>query len=297
MNALQYLTWPQRVYLRLRGISNIDILNAGECDSGGTRPDLFGDIERSLSRFRAAALDDSGLLVNYAELSESLAFDTFRQSIACLAEFDLDALTTDDERLAFWINLYNALIVHVVVAYRVKKSIQTLRGAFDRAAYRIGGFLFSANDIEHGILRGNRGHPLIPGPQFGRNDPRRSFMVREFDPRVHFALNCAARSCPPIRWYTSEQLARQLDLAAANFINNGGLIIAAPTKAVYVSRIFSWYASDFGAPRFGIGDRSALIQYIIPFVQPESRKQWLIDNFGSLRVRFGAYDWSLNGTH
>lgn len=297
MNALEHMTWPQRVNLRLQGITNVDVLNSGVPKAGKTQAELLSNIEQSLSRFRATALDSSGLRVNYEELLDSPIFSAFRLSIVELASLDLNTLATDDERRAFWINLYNALIVHIVVAYRVEKSIRSLRGAFDRAVYRVGGWLFSPNDIEHDILRANRGHPLIPGPQFGRNDPRRSFMVREFDPRVHFALNCAARSCPPIRWYTSGQIARQLDTAAANFVNHGGLIIAEPTKTVYASRIFLWYASDFGAPPFGFGDRSALIRSITAYVQPESRKQWLIDNFDSLRVRFSAYDWSLNGTH
>lgn len=297
MNAFEHKTWPQRFYLRLQGISNIDILNAGAPESGSTQTELLSDIEQSLSRFRAAALDNSGLQVNYTELVDSPAFAAFRQSIIRLANVDLNSLVSDDERKAFWINLYNALIVHIVAAYRVQKSIRRLRGAFDRAVYRVGEHLFSPNDIEHGILRANRGHPLIPGSQFSSNDPRRSFVIRDFDPRIHFALNCAARSCPPIRWYTSEQLNRQLDLAAANFVNHGGLVIAELAKTIYISRIFMWYASDFGAPHFGLGDRSALIRSIIPHVQPESRKQWLVDNFSSLRVQFSKYDWSLNETH
>jgi hypothetical protein len=296
MNSLDHMTLPQRVYLRLRGISGIDILNEGEPESGKTHADLLKNMDTSLSQFRAAALDDSRSQVNYGKLGDSSTFRAYRQSIVNLSSFDLDTLATDEDRLAFWINLYNALVIHIVVDYRVQKSILSLRGAFDRAVYRVGGLLFSANDIEHGILRANRGHPLIPGPQFGRSDSRRRFMVSRFDPRIHFALNCAARSCPPIRWYTSDKISSQLDLATANFVNDGGLIIAESTKRVYISRIFLWYASDFGAPPFGLGDRSALIQYIIPFVQPESRKQWLIDNFGSLRVRFSTYDWSLNGT-
>jgi hypothetical protein len=296
MNSLGYMTLPQRVYLRLRGISEIVILNEGEPDSGKTQADLLKNMDTSLSQFRAAALDDSGAQVDYGKLGDSPTFRAYRQSVVDLSSFDLNTLATYEDRLAFWINLYNALMIHIVIDYGVEKSILSLRAAYDRAVYRVGGLLFSANDIEHGILRANRGHPLIPGPQFGRRDARRRFMVSQFDPRIHFALNCAARSCPPIRWYTSDKISRQLDLAAANFVNDGGVIIAEPAKKVYLSRIFAWYAADFGGPRFGLGDRSALIQYIIPFVQPESRKQWLIDNFGSLRVRFSTYDWSLNGT-
>jgi hypothetical protein len=82
-----------------------------------------------------------------------------------------------------------------------------IRGFWKIHCYNIGGAVYSLDDIEHGVLRANRGHPAAGGrPQFGPEDPRRrGLVVQELDPRIHFALNCGARSCPPIRVYTEEK--------------------------------------------------------------------------------------------
>src|SRR5262249_33790817 len=135
---------------------------------------------------------------------------------------DLATLSSRDARLAFWINVYNALVIDAVIAFHVRRSVTEgrlgLLAFFRRAAYVVGGYRLNCDDIEHGILRGNRGRPFVPGPQFGPADPRRALVVRPPDARVHFALNCASRSCPAIRAYDAEQIDRQLDLAARSFV-------------------------------------------------------------------------------
>ena len=59
--------------------------------------------------------------------------------------------------------------------------------------------------MEHGVLRANKGHPASGEPEFAASDPRHSVSLSVVDPRIHFALNCGARSCPPIRVYTEER--------------------------------------------------------------------------------------------
>ena len=76
-------------------------------------------------------------------------------------------------------------------------------------AYNVGGLLFTLDEIEHGILRVNKGHPKDGKPMFN-DDKRKKLMVESLDPRIHFALNCGAASCPPIRIYQKEKLDKQV---------------------------------------------------------------------------------------
>ncbi len=101
---------------------------------------------------------------------------------------------------------------------------------FKKYKYLVGGLVYSLEDIEHGILRKNDNFntsllSLISfyfkgrgnGTRFLKNDPRRKFILEEVDPRIHFALNCGAKSCPPILVYEEDDLDAELDIATRNF--------------------------------------------------------------------------------
>jgi hypothetical protein len=143
-----------------------------------------------------------------------------------------------------------------------------------------------------GILRANRGHPAIPGPHFTPDDPRLAYSLRKVDPRIHFALVCAARSCPPIAIYDPAEIEVQLERAAHAFIQGGGVELDRSRGEVRLSRIFQWYAPDFGAHTMGLGDKSALLRGIAPYLPDEASRQFVLS--GRPRVRFMRYDWSLN---
>jgi hypothetical protein len=112
----------------------------------------------------------------------------------------------------------------------------------------IGQYPYSLNDIENGLLRRNsRSAVPMTSAQFGRDDPRLAFMMDEVDPRIHFALNCGAQSCPPISVYAGEQdkLDKQLDLATKGFLNQS-VEFNAQTSTITLSQLFQWYRVDFG---------------------------------------------------
>jgi hypothetical protein len=136
------------------------------------------------------------------------------------------------------------------------------------------------------VLRGNRGYPFIPGPQFGLADPRRSLVIRPPDVRIHFALNCGSRSCPPISAYEAADLERQLDLAARSFVAND-VEVDASRDIARVSRIFKWFASDFGGPP---GVLAVLRRYL-----PDDERRHALDARGwRTRLTYRPYDWRLN---
>jgi hypothetical protein len=267
------------------------VLNAEEGGPIAAGPDLPAQMRAALSAMTGAFMTANGL-VDYRALAESSACRDYVHLAAGLRDFDLNALSSDAARAAFWINLYNSLILHAIIDRSLRHT--SSRGLFERAAYAVGGFRFSANDVEHGILRANRAHLLALGPHWRRSDPRLAFRVTALDPRIHFALNCAARSCPPIRAYTPDRLDEQLDLAARAFLNGGQLVLSRPQMRVELPRLFAWYGPDFGGGWLGLWGRASLLRYAARFLTDAGDHAFIAANAQRLRVRFLPYDWSLN---
>jgi Protein of unknown function, DUF547 len=282
-----------RIYYRLNGIRGDEILNHGGQPSLVSEP-LDRVLRRCMNTLQTEVIDPEGMHVDYVRLETSTTFITYLSLVAGLRTFDLRSLSSRAERMAFWLNLYNALIIHAVIARHIPRFVNKEGGIFDWSAYCVNGYRFSANDIEHGILRSNRGHPLVPGPVFAADDPRREFVLEQLDPRLHAALNCAARSCPPINFYDSDRLESQLDIAMRNFVNGGAVALDRSGFQVSLSRIFSWYASDFGGQWFGFRHPERLIQYVLPYLHSNDDQEWLEANHSKLKVRFLPYNWSLN---
>jgi hypothetical protein len=279
----------------LNGVSNREALNCAGADSGGNADDLAARLLMMAKQLEVTGINHDAGTVDYAAVARNAVFADYVRLTQALHRFDLRSLVTDDDRKAFWINLYNALVIHAVLAYRPAQSIRAVRAVFDRAAYVIGEMRFSASDIEHGILRANAGHPAFFQPQFVPDDPRRGFVLDSLDARVHFALNCAARSCPPIRFYAAQHLDAQLDLAARSFVNGGGVVIKKVERTIYLSRIFSWYARDFGGALFGYRRVGRLVRFAANYLNDIDQRQYILDHSDNLRVRFLKYDWALNG--
>lgn len=275
------------------GVDSDRVLNDGSM-SGGTPKsgtEIAAEIKRAVNSFKAAASDAGGSRVDYARLRETEAYAAYREECTPqLCELDLSTLTTREEQLAFWINLYNALVIDTVVAFDVQRSVTEGRAGllafFRRAAYDVGGQRFCCDDIEHGILRGNRGQPFIPGPQFGPSDPRCAWVVTPPDVRIHFALNCASRSCPPIGVYDADQIDVQLDLASRNFVDAEVTVDEAQGE-VRLSQIFRWYAGDFGG-------RAGVMEFLLRHLPDDEQREWLSVHQADVRLSYQPYDWALN---
>jgi hypothetical protein len=254
-------------------------------------PELVIALKRSANALQADAIDAEGRQVDYDRLLASQAYVALRRDLTPqLRSLDLSALKTREQRLAFWINLYNVLVLDATVTFGVSRSVTEGRlgvvSFFRRAAYNIGGQRFSANDIEHGILRVNRPHRAIPGPQFGPADPRLAWRVRPLDHRIHFALNCASRSCPPIGVYDAARIDAQLDLAAANFVAND-VAIDVRASVVRLSAIFKWYTGDFGG-------RAGMIAFLKERLPEGEGRDWLRQQGPYVKLIYRPYDWGLN---
>jgi hypothetical protein len=252
--------------------------------------DLATRLKSTLTELTGSVLDASGTAVDYAALRDSEVYADYRQEcLAALRQFDPHWLPSLEAARAFWINLYNALVLDAIICFGIQKSVtEGFLGTlffFRRAAYLVGGQRVSLEDIEHGILRGNRGNPYVPGVHFTSNDPRLAWSL-PLDPRIHFALNCGGRSCPPIRAYEVEKLDQQLDLAARGFIDTT-VEVRPERKEVVLSPIFHWYAADFGG-------RKRIIRFLIDHLPDDKRRRALLSKGNKFRFAYTSYDWRLN---
>ncbi|WP_173021360.1 DUF547 domain-containing protein [Lewinella sp. W8] len=192
--------------------------------------------------------------VNYARLkNQEAALDAY---LATLAEATPDKDWGRNASMAYWINAYNAFTVKRILDNWPVKSIMDLDGGktWDVKWIDLDGKTYSLNQIEHEILR----------PKYG-------------DPRIHFAVNCAAASCPPLanRAFTASNLNGMLESLTRKFINNGRYN-QIEAGAVKVSKIFDWYGSDFGDLR----------TYLNKYLDDPIAE--------STEIQFRDYDWSLN---
>lgn len=139
------------------------------------------------------------------------------------------------------------------------------------------------NDIEHGILRGNKPHPTTKKPMFKKNDPRLAFVLRTVDPRVHFALNCGSKSCPPIRVYKPSNIEKGLSYATENFLSDTTKFTP-ETRTLELTKLVFWYRADFPDDLLGFLKRHLPADHSLQKVQ---------DLFG-IKIVYGYYDWSKN---
>jgi Protein of unknown function, DUF547 len=193
-------------------------------------------------------------MVNYQGLRNDQSL--LEEYIHSLPNISPDGLSRSGQ-MVYWINLYNAETVKLILDHYPVKSIRNIAGGkpWDEKIIQIGSENLSLNDIENKLRN------------FG-------------DPRIHFAINCASKSCPPLRneAFTSDKLDAQLDEQAKKYINNSNENEIAADQA-NLSAIFNWYKSDF--------DKSG---GIILFINRFSSVKLHDD----AKISFKEYDWNLN---
>ena len=211
--------------------------------------------------------------VDYLRLAERRARlnDVVAQLAAVGPESHPDCFPTDEHRLAYWLNAYNAFTLQAIMAeYPISSVWKTRDGQFfQRRRHLAGGRAVSLDDIEHEILRG------------------------EFaEPRIHFAINCGSNGCPPLRptAYLGDGLGATLRAATRQFLDSEwNCRIDHAGRRVFVSRIFKMYAQDFAGPQGTAQDyRAGVLRFVaqhldLPF-----------EDVADYEVVYNVYDWGLN---
>jgi hypothetical protein len=188
------------------------------------------------------------------------------QYLKVLENTDPDKLSRN-EQYAYYINAYNAWTVKLILSgYPGVKSIKDFgtifKSPWQKDWVRINGEVLTLDYVEHDILR-----------------------PRYKDPRVHFAINCSAVSCPPLNPepYLAATLDQQLDESTRSFINDANSY-RLEGNTLYVSRIFKWFSEDFNEDALGF-----YLQYA-----EGDLKQKLARHKDGVKVKYLRYDWSLN---
>jgi hypothetical protein len=198
------------------------------------------------------------------------------RAVMDLAAARPDAIPADvPARRAFWINAYNVLTLHSVRDRGASIAAAWHRCAFAR--YHAAGRSFTLDDIEHGLLRSNARPPYRVKRPFGERDPRLMWAV-PLDGRVHFALNCGAVSCPPVRVYDGARLDEQLAVAETAFLSSETQIDDG-ARTITTSKLLDFYTDDFG----GVDAARERIE------QACGRPA---QSLAGYRLAFSRYDWT-----
>lgn len=228
--------------------------------------------------------------VDYATLQrERQDLDRYVASLEELSQETYGQMS-EEEKIAFWINAYNAITLKVIIDhYPIKRSglkglafppssIRQIPGAWDKIAHPVMDRVMTLDDMEHGTLR------------------------KDFkEPRIHMALVCAAKGCPPLRGeaYDAGRLYEQLADQARIFLSNPLKFHANKEKGeVFLSPIFKWFADDFVAAGYqdegpeGLkGKEKAVAGFLLPYVDAETAAYLGEGKYG---FSYLDYDWSLN---
>lgn len=204
--------------------------------------------------YSQVTVEDKTALKQYIRLTSSLPISEFNQ----------------EQQRAFWINLYNALTIDIILDHYPVESILNIklssglftRGPWEKKIVTVENEALSLDDIEHRILR-----PIWQ------------------DPRIHYAVNCASIGCPNLssQAFTAENMEEQLDNAAVSFINHSRGVNVKRGKLI-VSSIYEWFQNDFG------GNDKGVIQHLTQYAEPELQKRLATFN----KIHNDQYNWQLN---
>ncbi len=246
---------------------------------------LFLVLSILLIKTIAGAQPGINKMEDYIKLSQNFLYaaktgDSTQAYIDTLKNADeyslVNQLNDDPKRLAFWLNIYNGFTQ--VILKKDPGQYKTRNSFFSGKQINIAGEQLSLDLIEHGILR--RSKVKWSEGYLGKLFPssfEKKFRVEKLDYRVHFALNCGAKSCPPIAFYDPVQLDRQLNVAVKVYLK-GECEFDKGSHVVKVPALMGWFRHDFG------GKKGMLIIL---------KNNKIIPADSHPAIQFKKYDWSL----
>lgn len=266
--------------------------------AGGIGPDVMLRTAEELSEriilLYARAINPDTNDVDYSSLVHAPDFHLYLSSARKLRYFD-PLLLSNHERKAFFLNVYNSLMIHAIAVTSKPRTMFDRISLYNSAAYNIGGRDYSLNMIEHGVLRANRRGcgPFATVP-FADGDARRVCALPDVDPRIHFALNCGARSCPAVRFYESSSLDASLDSATRSYLLD--LNVDVSKRTVTLPKLLQWYKADFCSDN----SMDAVIKWTLPYLSESKRSDVEVllrqrdEDDLPFKVLFAGYDWTVN---
>lgn len=192
--------------------------------------------------------------VNYLGFAKEKS--VLRGYISSLSTQLPDTTWTKERKLAYWMNAYNAMTVDLILRNQPLKSIKDIKNPWNQRLWKLGAKWYHLNEIEHSILR------------------------KMEEPRIHFGINCASFSCPPLsnKAFTSENVEQQLEALAIQFINDEKRNSISPDY-IEISKIFDWFGKDFKT-------KGSIVDYLNTYSKTPINT--------NAKVRYKDYDWNLN---
>jgi len=214
-----------------------------------------------LEAFDHTSYDD--LVATYVSTEGNVNYDGFKRNWSTLRNYikslgenmPTDAWTKED-KLAYWMNAYNAMTVDLILRNYPLESIKDIKDPWGQRFWKLGEKYYNLNEIEHKILR------------------------KMGDARIHFGINCASFSCPPLlnEAFTAQKVDVQLDVLARRFVNDTqrNTITA---NSIEISEIFNWFTKDFKT-------NGSVIDFLNQYSNTPIAK--------NAKKRYKEYNWSLN---
>ncbi|XP_022744487.1 uncharacterized protein LOC111295288 [Durio zibethinus] len=235
-----------------------------------------------------AYVSEDGRHVDYRSIHGSEEFARYLRIVQELQRVGVQDMPRE-EKLAFFINLYNMMAIHAILVLGHPAGQLERRKLFGDFKYVVGGCTYSLSSIQNGILRGNQRPPYNLLKPFGVKDKRSQVALLYSEPLIHFALVCGTRSGPALRCYSPVNIDEELMDAARDFVRAGGLIVDLCGKVAYASKILKWFSVDFGK------NEVEVLKHVSNYLEPtdsEALLGMLADV--QLKVIYQPYDWGLN---
>ncbi|GMI75265.1 hypothetical protein like AT3G11920 [Hibiscus trionum] len=258
-------------------------------DSETKSPSFLADrLAKLMSAILEAYASDDRHHVDYYRIGKSEEFRRYLNLTRYLQRVDL-RLLTPNEKLAFFLNLYNAMVIHAVVTIGHPDGILDRRGFFNDFQYVIGGYPYSLSIVQNGILRNNRKSPYSLVRPFGKGDRRLQFVPAKVNPLIHFGLCNGTRSSPTVRFFSAQGVESELRSAARQYFQNGAIEINLDRRTVSLTRIIKWFSVDFGAEK-------EVVKWVMNYVDATKAGllMHLLGDGGPISIVYQDYDWAAN---
>ncbi|KAL3347425.1 hypothetical protein AABB24_021209 [Solanum stoloniferum] len=227
--------------------------------------------------------------LDYIGISNSEEFRRYTNLIQDLHRVNLLNLSAD-EKLVFFLNLYNAMAIHAVIRIGHPGGMIDRRAFFSEFQYIVGGYSYSLSGLKDGILRSNRRAPFTLMRPFPRGDRRLEMAFQKVNPLIHFGLCNATRSSPAVRFFTPQNVESELRYAAREYFQrDDAMQVDLAKRTVCLNRMIKWYNTDFGQEK-------EILKWITGYL--DATKAGLLTHLmgdgGPVNVVYSSFDWSPN---
>ncbi|GFP93982.1 hypothetical protein PHJA_001542600 [Phtheirospermum japonicum] len=256
-------------------------------------PKSAAAVSRRLACMMSAILEsyasDDRMHLDFVGISNSEEFRRYVNLVEDLQRVNLITLS-QEEKLAFFLNLHNAMVIHAVIRIGHPGGMIDKRPFFSEFMYVVGGHHYSLSSIKNGILRNNRRPPYSLIKTFSSGDKRLELAFAKVNQLIHFGIWNATRGSPSIRFFTPQSIESELRNAAREFFQrDDGMQVDLAKRTVYLSRIIKWYSADFGQEK-------EILKWMMNFLDASKAGllTHLLSDGGSINIVYQSYDWSLN---